>query len=296
MEGNNESAELAPSTTASVLKELSGTREEVERAREAAVQAWLVSMPLGEELERLRANLAAAKNRLASTAAEIPLLKSQIESTNGAIATRQEAAVRKKAAAEDLRRHVDGARAELRRLRAEVAASRGAKDALEQRVLVRRQAARALQLAERAIAAEAHALAWSEAAASELTARARGDGDGDVDDEEDPHYDVVALPARKLEELRRLVEAEERKAEARVEEAEAARRAVKARRAAAVARLDAARAKRRVAAEAVLRRRANGDDGRGTRARSALVPKSRSGRSCFEVKKLRRFLCNLTKD
>ena len=166
---------------------------------------------------------------------------------------------------------------------------------MEQRVLVRRQAARALQLAERAIAAEAHALAWSEAAASELAARARVDGDGDGD-EEDPHYDVVALPARKLEELRRLVEAEERKAEARVEEAEAARRAVKARRAAAVARLDAARAKRRVAAEAVLRRRANGDDGRGTRARSALVPKSRSGRSCFEVKKLRRFLCNLTKD
>ncbi|CAD6223042.1 unnamed protein product [Miscanthus lutarioriparius] len=295
MEGNNESAELAPSTTASVLKELSGTREEVERAREAAVQAWLASMPLGEELERLRANLAAAKNRLAATAAEIPLLKSQIESTNGAIATRQEAAVRKKAAAEDLRRHVDGARAELRRLRAEVAASRGAKDALEQRVLVRRQAARALQLAERAIAAEAHALAWSEAAASELAARARVDGDGDGD-EEDPHYDVVAMPARKLEELRRLVEAEERKAEARVEESEAARRAVKARRAAAMARLDAARAKRRVAAEAVLRRRADGDDGRGTRARSALVPKSRSGRSCFEVKKLRRFLCNLTKD
>ncbi|XP_066396512.1 uncharacterized protein [Miscanthus floridulus] len=293
MEGNNESAEIAPSTTASVLKELSGTREEVERAREAAVQAWLASMPLGEELERLRANLAAAKNRLAAMAAEIPLLKSQIESTNGAIATRQEATVRKKAAAEDLRRHVDGARAKLRRLRAEVAASRGAKDALEQRVLVRRQAARALQLAESAIAAEAHALAWSEAAASELAARARVDGDGD---EEDPHYDVVAMPARKLEELRRLVEADERKAEARVEEAEAARRAVKARRAAAVARLDAARAKRRVAAEAVLRRRANGDDGRGTRARSALVPKSRSGRSCFEVKKLRRFLCNLTKD
>ncbi|EER97552.1 hypothetical protein BDA96_02G396200 [Sorghum bicolor] len=289
MKGNNQSPELPPSTTTSVLKELSGTREEVERAREAAVQAWLASMPLSEELERLRAELVAAKTRLAATAAEIPLLKSQIESTNGAIATRQEAAARKKAAAEDLRRHVDGARADLRRLRAEIAASRGAKDALEQRVLVRRQAARALQLAERAIAAEAHALAWSEAAASELTARARGN-------EEDPHYDVVALPARKLEELRRLVEAEEQKAEARVDEAEVARRAVKTRRAAAVARLDAARAKRRVAAEATLGRRANGDDGRGTRARSALVPKSRSGRSCFEVKKLRRFLCNLTKD
>lgn len=288
-EGNNESAELPPGTTASVHnKALSGTREEVERAREAAVQAWLASMPLGEELERLRTELAAAKTRLAATAAEIPLLKSRIEATNAAVATRQEAAARKKAAAEDLRLRVDGARAELRRLRAEVAASRGAKDALERRVLVRRQAARALQLAERAIAAEAHALAWSAAAAAELAARARGDG------EEDPHHDVVALPARKLQELRRLVDAEERKAEARVEEAEAARHAAKARRAAALARLNAARAKRRVAAEAELRRRADGDDARGTRA-SALARRSRSGRSCFAVKKLRRFLGNLTK-
>ena len=53
-----------------------------------------------------------------------------------------------------------------------------------------------------------------------------GDGDG-----EDVHHDVVALPAWKLEELLRRVEAEERKAAARVEEVEAMRRASKARRA-----------------------------------------------------------------
>jgi len=292
MEGNDADEPL--STTASVLKELSGTRQEVERAREAAVQAWLASMPLAEELERLRAELAAAKSRLAATASEIPPLKSLIESTNGAVAERQAEAAKKQAAEEDLRRRVDGARAELRRLRAEIAASRDAKDSLEQRVLIRRQAARALQLAERAVAAETHALAWAAATAAELAARAPvGGGDGDG---EDAHHDVVALPARKLEELRRRVEAEERKAAARVDEAEAMRRAAKARSAASVARLDAARAKRREAAAAAAEvRRLDGADNDGKRARSAPPARSRSRRSCFSVKKLRRCLCATAK-
>lgn len=54
-------------------------------------------------------------------------------------------------------------------------------------MLVRRQAARALQLAERAVAAEAHTLAWSAAAAAEQAARAPGAG------ADAAHHDVVAL-------------------------------------------------------------------------------------------------------
>ncbi|XP_052163174.1 uncharacterized protein LOC127780306 [Oryza glaberrima] len=73
MAGNE--ADDHTSAAATVLRELSGTRVEVARAREAAVKAWLSAMPLGEELERLRAELAAAKNRLAATAAEMPPLK-----------------------------------------------------------------------------------------------------------------------------------------------------------------------------------------------------------------------------
>lgn len=110
---------------------------------------------------------------------------------------------------------------ELRRLHAEVAASRDARDALEQRVLIRRQATCVLQLAERAVAAETpHA------------------GDVVSGANEDTHDDDVALPERKLEELRRRVEAKELKAAARVKEAEAIRCAVKASRTAAVVRLD----------------------------------------------------------
>ncbi|CAL5085658.1 unnamed protein product [Urochloa decumbens] len=273
----NDADEPLISTTASVLKELSGTREEVERAREAAVQAWLASMPLAEELERLRAELAAAKSRLAATAAEIPPLKSLVESTNAAVAERQTEAAKKQAATE-----------ELRRLRAEAAAARGAKDSLEHRVLIRRQAARALELAERAVAAETHALAW----AAEQAARACGGRGGAGDGEDDAHHDVVALPARRMEELRRRVEAA-----ARVEEAEAMRRGAKASRAAAVARLDAARAMRREAAAAAELRRRDGDhdDDDGKRARSAPPPRTRNGRSCFSVKKLRSCLCTTVK-
>ena len=52
------------------VKELSWTRH-----REATVQVWLASMLLAEELERLRAELASAKSRLAAMASKIQPLK-----------------------------------------------------------------------------------------------------------------------------------------------------------------------------------------------------------------------------
>jgi chromosome segregation ATPase len=275
--------------------ELSGAMDEAHPARVAAAALASTQPPPGDELEALRAELAAAKSRLAATAAEIPTLKSHIESTNGAIVARQEEEGRKQAVVEELRRIADSGRDELRRILLELAAARGAKDALERRVLVRRQALRALQLAERAIAAETHALTWSAAAAAEqLAARGVG-GDGDDDEDESAHHDVVAVSARRYEELLQRVEDEERKADARVEEAEALRRAAKARRAAAVGRLEAARGKRREAAQDgrrrdVVHRRGKTVPGKGREVRS------QSWRVCLVVKKkLGRFFCNLPK-
>ncbi|KQK15195.1 hypothetical protein BRADI_1g21170v3 [Brachypodium distachyon] len=258
-------------------------------------------MPLVEELERLRAELAAAKARLAATTAEIPRLKTLIESTNGAVAKGQEEERRKQAALDALRRRLAGlGRGQddaLRRVLSELTAARGAKDALERRALVRRQVARALRLAERALAAEAHALAWSATAAAETLRLAAGA----AGDEAALHHDVVALPARTHEELRRAVEAEERRAEARVEEAEAARRAARARRAAAVARLDAARARRREAAEAGQDR--HGRDADDMRQRRGKMEKGRGqtrgrlgSRARLVVKKLGGFLCSKVRD
>jgi uncharacterized circularly permuted ATP-grasp superfamily protein len=92
----------------------------------------------------------AAKNRHATTVAEIPPLKSTVELTNDAIVARMEAG-KKRAVVEVLHRRIDRERDDPRRLRSEVA--------LEQMVLVRHQVAHALQLAERAVAAETHGLA-----------------------------------------------------------------------------------------------------------------------------------------
>ena len=91
----------------------------------------------------------------------------------------------------------------------------------------------------------------------------------DGDEGDDAHHDVGTVPARKLEELRRHVEAEERQAEAGVEE--------------------------RADDDKKLRCREGGDDGHGTQPRS--MPPTRrscSGISCF-TKKLRRLLCNVAK-
>uniref|UniRef100_A0ACD5UKC5 Uncharacterized protein n=1 Tax=Avena sativa TaxID=4498 RepID=A0ACD5UKC5_AVESA len=274
--------------------ELSGAMDEVHPARAAAVALASNKPPPGDEIDALRADLAAAKSRLAATAAEIPPLKSLIESTQGATLARQEEEGRKQAVVEELRRIGDRGRDELRRILLELAAARGAKDSLERRVLVRRQALRALQLAERAVAAETHALTWSAAVATEQLAARSAGGDGDGDDDESAHHDVVAVPARRYEELLQRVEDEERKADERVEDAEAQRRAAKARRAAAVARLEAARAKRR---EAVQDRRRDVDHRRGkTVAGKGREVRSRSWGVCLVVKKkLGRIFCNVPK-
>nr|XP_051211127.1 uncharacterized protein LOC127328575 [Lolium perenne] len=272
--------------------------DEVHPARVAAAAAAALAStmpPPVDDLEALRAELAAAKSRLAATAAEIPALKSLIESTNGAIIARQEEEGRKQAVVDELRRIADSGRDELRRILLELAAARGAKDALERRVLVRRQAARALQLAERAIAAETHALTWSAAAAAEQLAARSAGRDGDDDEDESAHHDVVAVSARRYEELRLRVEDEERKADARVEEAEAQRRAAKARRAAAVTRLEVARGKKREAAQDA-RRRDDVDHRRGkTVTGKGHDVKSRGWRVCLVVKKKLGGLCNVPK-
>jgi hypothetical protein len=153
---------------------------------------------------------------------------------------------------------------------------------------------RALQLAERAIEAETHALTWSAAAVAEQLA-ARGIGGDDDDEDESAHHDVVAVSARRYEELLQRVEDEERKADARVEEAETLRCAEKACQAMAVRRLEATRGKRREAAQDGRRRDVDHRRGKTVPGKGR-EKRSQSWRVCLAVKKkLGRFFCNLPK-
>jgi chromosome segregation ATPase len=88
--------------------------------------------PPVDELKALHAELAASKSHLAATTAEIPTLKSHIESMNGANAARQEEEGRKQAVVEELRRIADSGRDELRRILLELASARGAKQGRRQ--------------------------------------------------------------------------------------------------------------------------------------------------------------------
>jgi hypothetical protein len=149
----------------------------------------------------------------------------------------------------------------------------------------------ALQLAERAIEAETHALTWSAAAAAEQLVG------GDINDDEDEsaHQDIVAVSARRYEELLQRVEDEERKADARVEEAETLRCAEKACQAMAVRRLEATRGKRREAAQDGRRRDVDHRRGKTVPGKGR-EKRSQSWRVCLAVKKkLGRFFCNLPK-
>uniref|UniRef100_A0A6V7QS43 Uncharacterized protein n=1 Tax=Ananas comosus var. bracteatus TaxID=296719 RepID=A0A6V7QS43_ANACO len=99
-------------TLKATLKELAETREEIRRAREEAVQAWLDSMPLVNKLEKLQSNLSRTTNKLELVNIAVASLESLLESTDRSIKYKQEEEAKSKVSIEEMRKEVDRARME----------------------------------------------------------------------------------------------------------------------------------------------------------------------------------------
>ncbi|KAF2295183.1 hypothetical protein GH714_031955 [Hevea brasiliensis] len=79
-----------PRDTETKMAELIDIKEELHRAKDNAMQSWLDSKPLIDELEKLQANLASARNRTSMSNIVISELKSQLEAISIEIRTKME--------------------------------------------------------------------------------------------------------------------------------------------------------------------------------------------------------------
>ncbi|XP_050205806.1 synaptonemal complex protein ZIP1-like [Mercurialis annua] len=144
-------------------EELIQIREELYKAKETATQSWLDSKPLIDELERLQADLANAKNRISMYNIIIPELELQLHATNVEIKLELEKESKSKEIIDQLNRAVEDVFKETEAIKQDSDEERRQKTKLKQILRVKKQNLRTLQLTLRAVRIESEALKESEA-------------------------------------------------------------------------------------------------------------------------------------
>lgn len=213
-------------TLKATLKELAETREEIRRAREEAVQAWLDSMPLVNKLEKLQSNLSRTTNKLELVNIAVASLESLLESTDRSIKYKQEEEAKSKVSMEEMRKEVD-------RARMEAEEETAGKVKLKEEVRIKRQQLKALQLTQKAVSIETKALNSSINAALRQIKHTKMD----------QGHDTVAVSHDEYDALCRRVEEETAQANWRITAFEERRKAAEASKAKALEQFEASKAK-----------------------------------------------------
>lgn len=145
------------------MEELQKTKEELKQAKDEAMQSWLDSRPLLDELEKLQTNLASAKNRCSSTS--ISELESQLKAIHKSMRAKKEEEVRVRTMINEMTRASEKIREEMEQVKLETEEERQVRSKLKQVLRLRRQTLRTLKLTLRATRLESEAYSASAAAA-----------------------------------------------------------------------------------------------------------------------------------
>lgn len=138
------------------VAELAKTKQELQRAKEDAIQSWLDSRPLIDELEMQKSNLADAKKRLDNSV--IPELESQLEIMNKSIRSKREDHFKAETMSHEINHVLDQTRDELERLKLDIKKERQAREKVRQILQLRRLKLQTLQLTIQAALLESDAL------------------------------------------------------------------------------------------------------------------------------------------
>lgn len=134
---------------------LARTKFELQRAKENAMQSWLDSRPLIDELEMQKSNLADAQKRLDFDV--IPELESQLEIITMNIKSKIEYLFKAETMGHEINHTLDQSRHELKRLDFSIKKGRHARANLRQNLQLRRQKLQTFQLTVQAILLESDA-------------------------------------------------------------------------------------------------------------------------------------------
>ncbi|KAF2295196.1 hypothetical protein GH714_032018 [Hevea brasiliensis] len=150
-----------PRDTETKMAELIDIKEELHRAKDNAMQSWLDSKPLIDELEKLQANLASARNRTSMSNIVISELKSQLEAISIEIRTKMEEETKSKKMINEITQDLEQKHEESELIKKDADEEHRTRSKLKQVLRMRRQSLRTLQLTLQAISLESDAFGAS---------------------------------------------------------------------------------------------------------------------------------------
>lgn len=178
------------------IEELHRTKEELKQAKDEAMQSWLDSRPLIDELEKLQSELANAKQQSENTI--VTKLESELMAINMSIRVKKEEDLKASKEINEMTRVSESIREEMETIKLEIDEGKRVRQKMKMVIKMRRQTLRTLKLTLRAVRIESEAYGASAEAAQEQITRARVLENGDTIELREEDY--FALTRRAKEE------------------------------------------------------------------------------------------------
>lgn len=147
------------------MSELSKTNEEIQKAKDLATQSWLDSMPVINELEKMKLQLEKSKNQAFETNITLSQLQGELESVHGQIRDRNEGGREANKIISETNQALDQTREDMEQFKEATDEEKRRRAELKQTLRVKRQELRKVQLTLRAVRMETEAYNGSEAEA-----------------------------------------------------------------------------------------------------------------------------------
>ncbi|KAD3640929.1 hypothetical protein E3N88_30152 [Mikania micrantha] len=178
------------------IEELHRIQEELKQAKDEAMQSWLDSRPLIDELEKLQSELADAK--LQSENTMVTKLESELMAVNISIRVKKEEDLKARTEINEMTRVSESLREEIESNKLEINEGKQERSRMKMVIKMRRQTLRRVKLTLRAVRLETEAYRASVEAASEQITRAQASNHGSTI--ELTQEDYFALTRRAKEE------------------------------------------------------------------------------------------------
>ncbi|KAK1438985.1 hypothetical protein QVD17_04799 [Tagetes erecta] len=153
------------------IEELHKIKEQIKQAKDEAMQSWLDSRPLIDELEKLQSELAHAKLQTANTI--VTNLESELMAVNISIRLKEEEDLKARTEINEMTRVSESLREEIERNKLEINEEKRARCRMKMTIKMKRQTLRTIKLTLRAVRLEAEAYRASAEAALEQVKRAQ---------------------------------------------------------------------------------------------------------------------------
>ncbi|KAM0057913.1 putative WEB family protein [Helianthus debilis subsp. tardiflorus] len=181
------------------IEELHRTKEELKQAKDEAMQSWLDSRPLIDELEKLQAELANAKLQSENTI--ITKLESELMGINISIRVKKEEDLKARTEINEMTRVSESLREEMERNKLEITEGKRARSKIKMEIKMRRQTLRTLKLTLRAVRLETEAYRASAEAALEQITRSQASNHGSTVELTQEDYFALTRRAKEEESL-----------------------------------------------------------------------------------------------